>query len=43
MSPAIAAGITGTLSLFFLALGACLYYRFIKRVVDDCLKDQTHD
>ncbi|ESH90756.1 hypothetical protein B551_0222560 [Cupriavidus sp. HPC(L)] len=27
----------------FMALGAYLHHQAIKRVVDDCLKDQTHD
>ena len=26
----------------FMALGAYLHHQAIKRVVDDCLKDQTH-
>lgn len=42
MSHAIAAGITGALFFAFMALGAYLHHQAIKRVVDDCLKDQTH-
>jgi uncharacterized protein YneF (UPF0154 family) len=42
MSHAAAAGVTGALFLLFMALGAYLSYRTMKRAVDDALKDRSH-
>ena len=42
MTPAVAAGITGALFFVFMALGAYLSYRTMKRAVDDALKDRSH-
>ncbi|WP_276534976.1 hypothetical protein [Cupriavidus gilardii] len=37
------AAVTFAMCAAFMALGAYLHHQAIKRVVDDCLKDQTHD